>query len=238
MIKKTITAKQHFANEGDEPEARDLYFNLTKAEAFEINLMENLEAVGRSNNPRKIIPVFKRILRAAYGVRLPTGVFSKDEDDTADFLASNYYSELLIEMLQGGEKVMADFIKEILDFNVSDLNEENKPAPTRPEPQDYKPSAREIAARAAAEKEIPVEQPRHVDPAEAKKVQNYPSTDTSIRFEDSPEYKQFMARQAAQDTVDSTPVNIGDQPIEVHPAPAITPVSDDERTAKPPFTNN
>lgn len=207
MIIKTIKAKNSFTGE---PEERTLYFNLTKAEALEINLMEDLEAVGKSDNPRKIIPVFKRILKAAYGVKLPNNKFTKDEEETSDFLASDHYSELLLDLLNEpeAEKSVAEFIKSILDFDVNDIN---KNAPTRPKPQDYKPSAREIAAQEAVKKEDIVVEERHTDPAEAKRVPSYPAEDRSTSFEDSPEYKAFLERQTAEQANEA--VNIGDQPL-------------------------
>lgn len=221
MISKTIKAKNSFTKELEE---RTLYFNLTKAEALEINLMENLEAVGKSDNPRKIIPVFKRILRAAYGVKLPNNKFTKDDEETSDFLASDHYSELLISILEepAAEKAMSEFIKSILDFDVNDID---KNAPTRPEPQDYKPSAREIAAQAAAKKEDLVVEERHTDPAEAKRVPNYPAEDRSTSFENSPEYKAYLERQQAEQA--NEPVNIGDQPL-TPGSSAITSTAPDE----------
>ena len=220
MISKTITAKHPFTQE---PYERTLYFNLTKTEALEVNLMEDLESIGRSENPRKIIPVFKRIMKAAYGVKLPTGAFTKDEEETADFLASDHYSELFLGLLNDPEreKAVADFIKAILDFDVDELKNANNdsvpaPAPTRPQPQDYRPSAREIAAQEAAKKQENTVTDRQPLPSERHRV---PASNPQAEFEASPEYQAFLKRQA--DEMDGNAqgiVELQPQPIEVHPA--------------------
>jgi hypothetical protein len=170
MIKKTITFKKVvFDGNGDATtvtRTEDFYFNLNQAEALEINLMEDLERLAESTNPRAIIPVFKRIIHYAYGVRLPSGKFTKEPEETTDFLASDAYSELFLELLGEGEQGVADFINKVIDFKVDKLKEttDNLPAEAPSnvrQPQDYQKSAREIAA--AAKQEVP--QPLHADVA-------------------------------------------------------------------------
>lgn len=129
MLKKEITYKRYFGDDGDKPVIEDFYFNLTEFEVVEINLMEDLIAVGKSSNPRRIIPTFKRIIKAAVGQKIGDR-FVKTEEFTEEFLASEAYSNLFIEILGSGdsEAKMAAFIKGIIPSDLSSVQEFDTPA--------------------------------------------------------------------------------------------------------------
>ena len=120
MLKKTITSTDLFTNTTT---TADYYFNLTKAEAVEINLIEDLEDVSKSTDPKAIIPVFKNIIHYSYGIKTRDGKFTKDKDLTTGFLASDAYSELFLELLQDGEQGVVNFINGVLGFNVDELRQ-------------------------------------------------------------------------------------------------------------------
>jgi len=120
MIKQSITFKGLFDDQTTE--TADFYFNLTEFEIVEINLMEDLASVGKSKDPRKVIPVFKRIVRAAVGQRVAEQ-FVKTGEFADAFLSSNAYSELFKTILGGdnAEDKMAAFVQGIIpkDLDIS-----------------------------------------------------------------------------------------------------------------------
>ena len=124
MLKKTITYKSF---DGETEETDDFYFNLTKMEVFEINLMEDLAAVGKSKDPKRIIPTLKRIVRHSIGQKIGER-FIKTEDFADAFIASEAYSELFMEIFgsDNAEQRMAEFIKGIVP---SDVSTEQAPLP-------------------------------------------------------------------------------------------------------------
>lgn len=132
MLKKTITSTDLFTNTTT---TADYYFNLTKAEAVEINLIEDLEDVSKSTDPKAIIPVFKNIINYSYGIKTRDGKFTKDKDLTTGFLASDAYSELFLELLQDGEQGIVNFINAILGFNVDELRNAEQATGTARNPQ-------------------------------------------------------------------------------------------------------
>lgn len=203
MLKKDITYKAIHFNDNDEPvkvtRTEPFYFNLTQAEAIEINLMENLESVGNSRDAKAIIPVFKNIIHYSYGVRLPDGKFTKDPSKTTDFLASDAYSELFLGLLQEGEKAVSDFIKQVCDFETKDLAEGLPQEAQRKEPQDYK--QKETAVTAAEDKRV-TENSTPQTPAEEYRVQasayaidhgDTPGQIKSGDYKEDPEYQAFLA---------------------------------------------
>lgn len=128
MLKKQITYKKFFGEDNDKPVTEDFYFNLTEFEVVEINLMEDLVAVGKSSNPRRIIPTFKRIIKAAVGQKIDDR-FVKSEEFTEAFLASEAYSNLFIEILGSGdsEAKMAAFVKGLIPADMSAVKEFETP---------------------------------------------------------------------------------------------------------------
>lgn len=217
MIKKSVTSIVNL--ETGEKDTRDYYFNLNKGEALELELMEQLQEVGKSTDPKAIVPVFRRIIHYAYGVRLPSGEFTKDPEKTAGFLASDAYSELFLGLLADGEAGVNEFINQVLSFPVGEIKDVKVggPAeqPKRPEPQDYKKSAREIAAEAAASKVIESD-------VESKKV-------PELTAENDPEY---LAWKRAREERANAPVA---QPIvslsESAPVPPVPTLITEDLTA-------
>ena len=124
MLKKTIKYKKFFTDENAEEVEEDFYFNLTKFEVIEINLMEDLISVGKSTNTRRIIPTFKRIVKASVGQKIDNE-FIKDDTFTEAFVASEAYSNLFIEILGSGdaESKMAAFVKGIIPSDMSSVKD-------------------------------------------------------------------------------------------------------------------
>lgn len=135
MLKKNITYTDLDSNV---TRTEDFYFNLTKAEAIELNLIEDLESVSKSVDPKAIIPVFKRIVRYSYGIRSREGKFMKEVDGESvanGFLASDAYSELFLDLLKDGEQGVVNFINGVLGFNVEELRTHEAQTGTQRNPQ-------------------------------------------------------------------------------------------------------
>lgn len=135
MLKKNITFTDLDSNV---TRTETFHFNLTKAEAIELNLIEDLESVSKSVDPKAIIPVFKRIVRYSYGVRSREGKFMKEIDGESvanGFLASDAYSELFLDLLKDGEQGVVNFINGVLGFDVNDLRTVEAETGTQRNPQ-------------------------------------------------------------------------------------------------------
>ena len=120
MLKKTIKYKDF--NEKERTE--DFYFNLTKAEAMELQLSESggltevINQISNTQDAPTIIKIFKDIILKAYGEKSPDGKrFVKIAPDghrlADDFAQTNAYSELFMELAQDSQKA-AEFFKKII----------------------------------------------------------------------------------------------------------------------------
>lgn len=121
MLKKTITYVDYNGNERVE----DFYFNLTKAEATEMELSveggltKKLEDIVNSQNNKEIIALFKEIILKAYGEKSQDGKrFIKSEELSEAFSQTEAFSELFMELALD-EKAAADFVNGILPTNIN-----------------------------------------------------------------------------------------------------------------------
>lgn len=121
MLKKTITYVDYNGNERVE----DFYFNLTKAEATEMELSveggltKKLEEIVNSENNKEIIALFKEIILKAYGEKSQDGKrFIKSEELSEAFSQTEAFSELFMELALD-EKAAADFVNGILPANIN-----------------------------------------------------------------------------------------------------------------------
>ena len=101
MIKKTMT----YTNYNGEEVTEDFYFNLTKAECLEMEMVaqgglaEQLEGIVKSKDKKKIIETFKEVVLKAYGVKSQDGRrFIKTPELAAEFAQTEAYSDLFMEL--------------------------------------------------------------------------------------------------------------------------------------------
>lgn len=149
MLKKTVTYEDPFT--GDEV-TEDLYFNITKAELVEMELMhegegglkEHLERISRAGNGQVIMDEMKHIIMKSYGVRR-NGKFIKTQEVREEFEASEAYSTLFMEMVTNADAAV-EFVGGILPkgledsaqeaFDIETPNLKTVPAPVeKPEPK-------------------------------------------------------------------------------------------------------
>lgn len=116
MLKKTITYTDYEGNEWTE----DFYFNLTQAEALEMELSTSggmtqmINRIVAAKDGPAIIKVFKEILFKAYGEKSPDGKrFIKSEELSAAFSQTEAYSKLFMELASSPDAA-ADFINNLV----------------------------------------------------------------------------------------------------------------------------
>lgn len=116
MIKWPITYTDYNGNEQTE----DFYFNLNKAEVMEMNFDANgayaeyLQGIVDSRDGKAIGKEFKRIITKAYGKKSPDGKrFVKTEEQTAEFLQTEAYSELYM-LLATDEEAAKKFMEGVM----------------------------------------------------------------------------------------------------------------------------
>lgn len=116
MIKKTITYKDFNGQEHTE----DFYFHLSKAELMELEMSEQdglheyLERIVETDDNEEIIKTFKEIIKKAHGVKSKDGKkFVKNEDTLSDFMDTNAYSTLFMEIALNPDKA-SSFINGIM----------------------------------------------------------------------------------------------------------------------------
>lgn len=133
MLKKTMTTVDFGGTERTE----DYYFNLTKAEIMEMQLctdggfVETVKKIVEAKNQLELTRLFKKIICASYGVLSPDGrKFVKNQQVLDDFMATQAYSDLYIELLSGDGKAAEDFVDGILPKDLT--NEAAKPPVSQP----------------------------------------------------------------------------------------------------------
>lgn len=101
MLKKTITYTDYNGNERTE----DFYFNLTKAEAMEMEmstaggLETYVKRITDAQDAPAIIKVFKELILKAYGEKSLDGKrFEKSREISNAFAQTEAYSELFMEL--------------------------------------------------------------------------------------------------------------------------------------------
>lgn len=121
MLKKTISYVDYNGNKRVE----DFYFNLTKAEATEMELSveggltKKLEEIVNSQNNKEIISLFKEIILKSYGEKSEDGKrFIKNKELSEAFSQTEAFSELFMELALD-DKAAADFVNGILPANIN-----------------------------------------------------------------------------------------------------------------------
>lgn len=122
MLKIPITYTDF---DGDEV-TEDVYFNLTKAELTEMELLssgtlsDKLQAVAKKADPKEIMETFDWILGKAYGIRSADGKrFIKSAKAYAEFKETAAYSEIYMQLVTDA-KAAANFINAVIPKDLAD----------------------------------------------------------------------------------------------------------------------
>ena len=114
MLKKTITYTDYDGNEVTE----DFYFNLTEAEILEIEMSTDkavgleatLKMLEAERDGKKIMELFKNIMRKSIGKKSADGRrFIKNDEIADEFMQSPAYSQILVEIVTNPEAGAAFF---------------------------------------------------------------------------------------------------------------------------------
>lgn len=110
MLKKTITYTDYNGNERTE----DFYFNLTEAEAMELELSrsggltESIRRIVASQDNPAIFKIFKDLILTAYGEKSPDGKrFIKSPELAAAFSQTEAYSQFFMELATNADAAAA-----------------------------------------------------------------------------------------------------------------------------------
>jgi hypothetical protein len=122
VLKKTIK----YENVDGEQVTEDFYFHLTKAEIIEAfmagdaNDMESrLKRIIETNDLRAIMAEFKTIIGMTVGYRTANGKFVKTPEYAQEFLSSEAYSELFLELMGETGKAV-EFISGLVPAQLRD----------------------------------------------------------------------------------------------------------------------
>lgn len=120
MYKKTITFNDYDGNQ----KTKDYYFNLNKAELLKLQMSVKggyqamVQRIIDAEDQPTLIEVFEDLIRRAYGVRTPDGGFAKRKEDYEEFITTEAYSELFME-LATDSNAAAEFINKIIPANLA-----------------------------------------------------------------------------------------------------------------------
>lgn len=116
------TKKLTYTDYNGETRTETLYFNLTKAEITEMELMhpggysEYLQKIIDAKDQEQLVNVFKTLLLKAYGEKSDDGRhFRKSEKITSDFESTQAYSEMFVLLVTNTEESIA-FVNGIMPF--------------------------------------------------------------------------------------------------------------------------
>lgn len=215
MLKKTIK----FTDLDGNPAEEDAYFNLTKAEAIELNIRNDLEVIGRGRNNNEIMDTFKRILSMSYGVRTGDGKFRKE--GFPEFAASEAYSELFMEIWTKPDYAI-EFIKSILPPEMIDPTTDSQadiPAGLQKHPsmQGYRqPQSRSEAREQAATQSRSTDWDRDNPAEEFRKpsLENFNTTPypQPPAMSTKAEYEEFLAYKASREASQNAPAPVSPSP--------------------------
>lgn len=122
MLKKTIAYTDYNGVE----RSNDYYFNLTKAELMKMELStsgglaEKIKKISANNDAAAIINVFEDLIKRAYGVKTTDGGFIKRQEYVDEFVSSEAYSILFMELITDANAASA-FVNGIIP---ADLNKQ------------------------------------------------------------------------------------------------------------------
>ena len=121
MYKYTATYTDYDGVERTE----DFLFNLSEAEIVEMEygvtggMQRMLEQIVAAKDTKRIMDVFKDLIKRAYGVKSPDGRrFEKDEKLSKEFTETPVYSDMFMKFARDADAA-AEFVNKIIPQSVS-----------------------------------------------------------------------------------------------------------------------
>lgn len=122
MYKYTATYTDYDGVERTE----DFLFNLSEAEIVEMEygvtggMQKMLEQIVAAKDTKRIMDVFKDLIKRAYGVKSPDGRrFEKDEKLSKEFTETPVYSDMFMKFARDADAA-AEFVNKIIPQSVAD----------------------------------------------------------------------------------------------------------------------
>lgn len=117
MLKKVIT----FEDYNGEMRTEDHYFGLNETELLKKDiktpggLKELINRMIQTKDGAAILELFDELVTHAYGIKSPDGrKFIKSPEISRDFMQTEAYNQLVLELFSGGEEAMAAFVEGLL----------------------------------------------------------------------------------------------------------------------------
>lgn len=127
MLKKTTTYIDFMGNQRTE----DHYFNLSRSELTKLSLSVNggldkmLEAMIKEQDQAALMDWFEKLILMSYGKRSLDGKrFEKSEEISREFSQTGAYDQIFMELITGGEQVVADFVAGIIPKDVAEQSKQ------------------------------------------------------------------------------------------------------------------
>lgn len=122
MLTKTIT----YENYNGEKKTKNFYFHFSNMELgrmeveYEGGIRGHIKKIIETNDNKEIFKIFEEIVLSAYGERSADGEeFLKSPEIKNSFKCHPAYDVLMLEIINGGEKAMADFINAVVPKEIS-----------------------------------------------------------------------------------------------------------------------
>lgn len=131
MLKKTIKYTDYNGVDREE----DFYFNLSKAEIMEMEIgttggyAEMLQRIVQTQDGPSLMKIFKELIMKAYGRKSADGKrFEKSKELSEEFVQTEAYSNLFMELITGGTDAVSQFVIGIMP---GELQEQAKKEATK-----------------------------------------------------------------------------------------------------------
>lgn len=131
MLKKTIKYTDYNGVDREE----DFYFNLSKAEIMEMEIgttggyVEMLQRIVQTQDGPSLMKIFKELIMKAYGRKSADGKrFEKSKELSEEFVQTEAYSNLFMELITGGADAVSQFVIGIMP---GELQEQAKKEATK-----------------------------------------------------------------------------------------------------------
>ena len=125
MIKKTVT----YIDFNDTERTEDLYFHMTQPELIKLSVSKEggfekyINRMVQTNNMREVVGVLEEVIQLTYGIKTDDGRFVKNPEILSNFLSSEAYNTVFMEVAQSAEKA-AEFINGVIPKNLKKQVEE------------------------------------------------------------------------------------------------------------------
>lgn len=126
MYKKTVTYEDYDGNKRTE----DFLFNFSKAEVLELELSEagglgkSIQNIIDTNDPTKLMKIFKELVVKAYGEKSADGrLFKKNDEIRDNFVQCPAYSIIFMELATNSKAAAEFFNKTIPQDMQQELND-------------------------------------------------------------------------------------------------------------------